>query len=49
MYPIGLKSIFFFVLFSIIFVRNVKIANKVYLFYSLFSDCGKINGFEMYR
>ena len=43
------KSFFFFVLFSIIFNRNVKIASKNCLFYLLSSDCGKINGFEMYR
>ena len=39
-------SLFFF---SIIFDRNVKIANKDCLFYSLSTDCGKINDFEMYR
>ena len=32
----------FFFLFSIIFNKNVKTANKDYLFYSLSSDCGKI-------
>ena len=43
------KSFFVFVLFSIIFNKNVKIANRDYVFYSLSSNCGKINGFEMYK
>ena len=33
---------------QLIFNKNVKIANKDCLFYSS-SDCGKMNGFEMYR
>ena len=49
MFPVGIKIVFLLCSFFNNLNRKLKNANTDCLFYSLFSDCGKINGAEMQR